>query len=63
MLLDELAGYPDDGDGIEARSVGDDLAEVRVVGLRELVLDEHPLFAQRIPAEDVRSEGANALLR
>ena len=42
MLFGEAGGNPDDRYGLEARGIGQQLAEMGVVGALELVLDQHP---------------------
>jgi len=62
MLLDELARDPDDGHRVEACCVGDDLAQVGVIGLLELVLDEHPPLAHGVLTQDVGGERPDTAL-
>ena len=45
MFISDWDGDPDDGDSFEARCVGEQLAEVFVVSLLQLILDQYPLCA------------------
>jgi hypothetical protein len=42
VFFRERVGDPNDGGGLEPVGIGDELAQMRVVGALELVLDEHP---------------------
>jgi len=61
VLLGEALGDPDDGHRLQAGGVGEELAEVGVVGALQLVLDEHPGVVVEILAQDVGAEGAHLL--
>ena len=51
-------GNPDDGHRLQARGIGEQLPQVRVVGALQLVLDQHPIITCRVLAEDVGPETA-----
>ena len=56
MLLGESLCEPDDGNGLEPGSVGEELAQMPVVRSFELVLDEYPGLIRCIFAKNVRTE-------
>ena len=62
MLLGEARGHPDDGHRVEAGRIGQKLAKVAVVGALQLVLDQHPMVATDVPAQDIGAERPDGLL-
>ena len=55
-------GDPDDGDRLETGGIGEQLAEVGVVGLLELVLDQDHGLGIGVLADEVGAERADRLL-
>ena len=51
MGLSEVFGNPDDGPGFKSCEVGQNLAQIGVIGLLELVLDQDEAVGGRIPGE------------
>lgn len=62
MLCTEARGHPDDGAGLRAGGVGDDLAEVDVVGNLQLILDNHDIPARLVVAQQVETEVTDGML-
>jgi len=57
VLVAEPFGHPDDGDRIQSSRAGHQLAEVDVVGLLQLVFDQHPVVVRGVLAQHVGAEG------
>ncbi len=63
MFFGEALGNPNDGGGVESGGVGEELAEVAVIGALDLILDEYPVVGIAGGfTEYVGSEGADVLL-
>ena len=62
VLVAGVAHDPDDHLGALAGGVGDDRAEMIVVGVLELVLDDYLGACGRVSGVDVRAEGADGRL-
>ena len=63
MNVAELPREPDRGAGIECRGVGDQLAQMPVVGPAQLGFDRHPAKGARVAADDVRAAARGALFQ
>lgn len=61
VFVGKALGDPDDGDGLQARRVGDQLAQVGMVGALQLVFDEHPIVVGRVFAKNVCAKRADVL--
>ena len=59
MFVPELGCYPDDGAGAGPGGVGQELAQVEVVGASGLVLDGDDRAGIGVPGEDVEGEVAD----
>ena len=62
MFIGEPMGDPHNRDRLEASRICDELAEVRVVRPRELILDEDDSSLCVSPADDIRLEDADQFL-
>ena len=58
----EAGGHPNDRRWFGAGRIGDDLAEVRVVGQLQLVLDNDDLAGRLVISDEVQAEATNRLL-
>lgn len=63
MFIGKSLGNPDDRCGVEARRVGQQLPQMIVVGLLELIFDEHPGVGGGVAAQDVRAKRPDVLFR
>ena len=59
MLLCEARGNPNNGNGFKAGCVSQQLAEMRMIGSFQLVLNQHPTVGVEVLAKQVRAERAN----
>ncbi len=62
VFLSEFAGNPYNYTGLEACSVGYQLSKMRVVGLIELVFDDHALVTAQISGQNVHGKITYSLL-
>ena len=54
---------PDDGDRLQPRRIGKQLTEMGVVGLLQLIFNQHYVASANFLANDVRLKPAHKLLR
>jgi hypothetical protein len=62
VLIAEAWCHPDHGACVGTGGVGDQLAEVTVVGLGQLVLDDQNAVMSEVPTDEVQGGRADAML-